>query len=224
MLRKLSFLGGIPLSLMLALLLADGALPERPPALVSGVVLDPHDAVIPGIRVQLGAQMCDSPVANVGHFICRVPEGVYTLTAESLAILPYRRAQLRLRGGEHRYIVVRPVFRAPSDGSEPDPDVKYVTAKIPGPAGEREVLIRCMRSTKPGGERVFEGPDLMLTIGELSFYADRLKCSRDLRKCVGSRNIRIEQGEERLEGAEVKVDLAAGAFVLRREAEVMRRF
>jgi hypothetical protein len=161
---------------------------------------------------------CDGPSDKEGKFNCYLPAGRYIVTASGVNILPYRRAILTIRAGEHKYITIRPVFVEPSDQARiANPIVHCDKQQL---ANGEEVLIRYQSSSKQDDGTRYRGKHLMLTADALSVYADEIFCSYRLEKCTAQGAVILESGGNQYEGTLLDLDLIHRRFKLTRPPTV----
>jgi hypothetical protein len=189
-----------------------------------GTVLDQNNAAMPGIHVIVsGPQKCDVQSGTDGTFNCQLAAGEYDLAAESMNTLPYRRATFYVKPSAHEYVVVRPVFRGPSDIPTTDPKVYYTTYSLSLPLGKREVEIRYrqLMDTPTGGR--YLGPNLMLTMDYLSVYADVITCSQPIRTCFGEGRVTVDLGRDRISGTSIVINFVQGEITVTRDPTITRK-
>lgn len=193
-------------------------------AWLHGRVLDMHGAAIPGISLSVSALGKEfTAISDIeGRFSYELPAGSYSLVATGASILPYRRAILTLPVEQHKYVVIRPIFQAPSDQEGiSDPEIKYKVQSLPNGA---EAMIRFDSSTIERDKIVFRGRHLMLTSGFMAVYGRELSCSNPIRVCTATDIVSAEVENEQMEGESVVVDLIDRRLVLTRSPTVMRSF
>lgn len=193
-------------------------------AWLHGKGLDMHGAAIPGVRLSVSSAGQEFTFVSdtEGRFNCNLPTGIYTVVATGANILPYRRATLNLQAAQHKYVVIRPVFHAPSDQeSIRDPEIRY---RALGLANGEEAIIRYSASTKQADTIVFHGNDLMLTLGYMAIYARELSCSTPVRLCTARGGVMAEIENEQMQGESVTVDLVGRTIVLTRNPRVTKHF
>lgn len=197
------------------------------------MVVDLHGAVIVDARALVVSpdRRCEEKTDGAGRFNCQVPPGPYRVSATSYDFLPYQRAQVTVRSDDHLVLTLSTVPE-PERGLIVDergardfvgtPIQVQHHSEVVGDGGT--VLIRFMTSEKRAGAVRFRGPYLMLTSETLAIYAEEMACTSPIRTCTATGSVRVEAGEEVLEGEAVEVDLVGRAIELTRSAKVLRRF
>jgi hypothetical protein len=174
---------------------------------VRGIVLDPHDAVVVGARVEViaGEHRCATASNGRGEFRCELPPGKYSILASDFSIRPYRRATFNLEVSKEVFVKLRTVpgsaiaLTVGPDGVrdvllDPVGPVRYEESAIDG----FDVLVRYGASESQDSVITFHGPYLMLSTGALAVYADHISCSEPIRTCTATGSVRAELGIEEL--------------------------
>jgi hypothetical protein len=200
-----------------------------------GLVLDPAGAVFVGIDVAVTSQeqSCRAKTGAHGEFNCALAPGRYNVVVSAGFLVPYRRAMVEVRPSSHVFLKLRPVLGSaphvlsvpPVDPEElrrrfPDPQINYEEQEVAG----ADVIFQYASSVRRESQIRFSGPHLSLTADALSFYADELSCSDPIKICTGTGSVRVDAGEEQLEGTSVVIDLSARRFELSRDPVVTRTY
>lgn len=86
-----------------------------------------------------------------------------------------------------------------------------------------DALVRFEASTVAGDQVVFRG-DLMLSMEAVSIYADSITCSIQRSTCSALGSVRVDIGNDQLQGNSLEVDFSNRSLVLQREPTVTRTF
>jgi hypothetical protein len=192
---------------------------------IHGRIVALNGAVIPGVSVKLSSPVdqCETAANVEGKFHCQVSPGRYTISAAGIAILPYRRASVEVRIGEHKFITLSTVPPPPSDQNSIGPvPLKYES--ILAGANGADLLIRFETSEKQARGTTFRGKYLMLSLDDLAIYASGITCSVSLQSCRAEGNVTVEIGHETLEGNQAELDIQNRTVKVTRDPVVVRKF
>ena len=187
---------------------------------VHGRCLDSHGSVIPGIHVTFASRTHRREMISdaEGRVNCAVPPGQYSVIANAPNILPYQRAPIQIERGVHKYVIVRPIFVAPTDQSAvQNAAVHYQSFTFPGSGAG---MIRFDTVSERGRSRTFRGEHLMLSFDQLSVFAREFDCSADFETCQGTGEVEVFLGRKELFGTGVRLALSNRTLVLTRDATV----
>ena len=189
-----------------------------------GRVIDKQGAVIPGMRVSAisGTQRFDATSDAEGRYNFQLPVDLYRISATGNNILPYSRALLRVSAAKHQYVMIRPVFRAPSDQEGiKDTDLKY--KKISLQDGS-EVHIQFEAANTKANQTHFTGKDLMISVNSVTLYGDDLICSNPINLCTLTGTAMAEIENERIEGISITLDFIKRQISVVREPKLLKTF
>ena len=134
--------------------------------------------------------------------------------------MPYKRASVAIVPNAHIFLTLRPLIRGSLVAGLPDPQIGYEELMV----GDADVVVQYTSSTTTERGIAFRGPNLIVTADKFAVYADALSCSNPIRTCVGKGNVIVEEGEERIEGNTIDLDLSSRKFVVNRDATVAGTF
>jgi hypothetical protein len=188
-----------------------------------GTVMDSSGAVVPDVRIEVTSSegRCEVKSNAEGKFNCQLQAGVYALKASHFNIVPYRRAAIRILPSERKYIVIRPVWVAPSDQNAiRDPELSYESQQI----DDMNVLLQFESERSSDDKRVIGGKHTMLTFDDVAVYAGEITCSKPIRRCAAIGGVTVQVGKEQLDGVGVELDFSTRILVVTRDPKVVRTF
>lgn len=193
-------------------------------AWLHGAVLDMRGAAIPGIQIRVlsgNREACVTRSDADGKFTCEMAPGRYRITAYGVNILPYRRSSVTMDPEVHRWVVVRPVFVAPSDTNARDPALQYVEDQL---TPVHDVLVRFDSSAQDSDRTIYSGEHLMLSFDTLTVYSRQISCSQPIRLCSAAGDVIVEIGNEQLTGTSAEIDFTTRRLTVTRQPTITKGF
>lgn len=180
-----------------------------------GVIEDMNGARIPdgSVRIYSKEITVSVKVSAQGDFDVNLPSGLYSLSMEENNILPYRRGPFLLQAEQNASIIIRPVFKAPSDqNSIPSPILKYLAGK-PNHRG-LNVLVQYEWEKQQGATIILGGKNTALTYNYLTVYANALRCNANLQSCTSSSVATVDLEADHFKAESVQIDLSSETVYL----------
>lgn len=186
-------------------------------------VMDQSGSLVPGIPMEItsagGATQAKSNAE--GRLDVAQTPGVVQIIFRGANTLPLPACTLEIKAGEHKYVVVRPVFRGSSDSEKSEESVHIDAIDVPNI--HAAVLIRYSAKVHRGGQDNYTGRHVMISYDHLAVYSDRVVCIHASR-CTAIGHVRADIGMEHLEGLQADIDLASRNFHLYQLPDVSFRF
>ena len=160
----------------LAMILIGTGIAQAQVGFLHGTVRNGSGGIVPSTHVEVASATarCAATSDSQGRFNCELPEGVYLLKAVGVNHIEYRRAPIRVLPSKHKFIVIQPVWVAPSDQDLiKDPVLRYES--LPTDAS-MSVLVQFESKQSEIGAEVFRGEHLMLSYDDLTVYAKEIRC------------------------------------------------
>ena len=203
---------------------------------ILGVVVDPSDAVIPGVRVEVfnDRNRCTTMSDSTGKFRCDLPAARYRIVFSTNGFFPYRRATVNLEPMSDKFVKLRPAismggiaWTVGQDGVlrdvllDPGKPPQYQDHVVDNGL---DVVVRYDQEERRGSQIEFSGPHLNLTADTLDVSAEKILCSDPIRTCTVSGSVMAQIGRSEFRDIELTVDLLKRTVVFGLEPTINRTF